>query len=80
MEQPQYHMLFPNFTLNIDPAREHVRGRDRPAGPALRGLDEVLLLPRRSPTAGGEMMAFANQVGAEDASLVASVQVGSPPG
>jgi phenylpropionate dioxygenase-like ring-hydroxylating dioxygenase large terminal subunit len=76
--QPQYHTLFPNFTLNIDPGPGNMSvDVTRPAGPGrCAGSTEYFFYEEVSDEAAAEMMAFANQVGAEDASLVASVQQG----
>jgi phenylpropionate dioxygenase-like ring-hydroxylating dioxygenase large terminal subunit len=76
--QPQYHLLFPNFTLNIDPGPGNMSvDVTRPAGPGrCAGSTEYFFYEEVDDETAAEMMAFANQVGAEDASLVASVQVG----
>ncbi|HXV32363.1 MAG TPA: aromatic ring-hydroxylating dioxygenase subunit alpha [Gaiellaceae bacterium] len=76
--QPQYHTLFPNFTLNIDPGPGNMSvDVTRPAGPGrCAGSTEYFFYEEVSDETAAEMMAFANQVGAEDASLVASVQRG----
>ena len=76
--QPQYHMLFPNFTLNIDPGPGNMSvDVTRPAGPGrCAGSTEYFYYEEVSDETAGEMMAFANQVGTEDAALVASVQRG----
>src|SRR5262245_22377088 len=76
--KPQYHLLFPNFTLNIDPGPGNMSvDVTRPAGPGrCTGSTEYFFYEEVSDEDAAEMMAFANQVGAEDASLVASVQVG----
>jgi choline monooxygenase len=78
VRQPQYHLLFPNFTLNIDPGPGNMSvDVTRPAGPGrCAGSTEYFFYEQVSDETAAEMMAFANQVGAEDASLVASVQVG----
>ena len=78
MLQPQYHMLFPNTTLNIDPGPGNMSvDVTRPAGPGrCAGSTEYFFYEEVSDETAVEMMAFANQVGAEDASLVASVQLG----
>jgi phenylpropionate dioxygenase-like ring-hydroxylating dioxygenase large terminal subunit len=75
---PQYHLLFPNFTLNIDPGPGNMSvDVTRPAGPGrCAGSTEYFFYEEISDETAAEMMAFANQVGSEDASLVASVQVG----
>ena len=78
VEQAQYHLLFPNFTLNIDPGPGNMSvDVTRPAGPGrCAGSTEYFFYEEVSDETAEEMMAFANQVGPEDASLVASVQVG----
>ncbi len=75
---PQYHLLFPNFTLNIDPGPGNMSvDVTRPAGPGrCAGSTEYFFYEEVSDETAAEMMAFANQVGSEDASLVASVQIG----
>jgi phenylpropionate dioxygenase-like ring-hydroxylating dioxygenase large terminal subunit len=75
---PQYHLLFPSFTLNIDPGPGNMSvDVTRPAGPGrCAGSTEYFFYEEVSDETAEEMMAFANQVGSEDASLVASVQVG----
>ena len=76
--QPQYHTLFPNFTLNIDPGPGNMSvDVTRPAGAGrCAGSTEYFFYEEVSDETAAEMMAFANQVGSEDASLVASVQLG----
>jgi choline monooxygenase len=76
--QAQYHMLFPNFTLNIDPGPGNMSvDVTRPAGPGrCAGSTEYFFYEEVSEETAAEMMAFANQVGAEDATLVVSVQQG----
>jgi choline monooxygenase len=78
VKQAQYHMLFPNFTLNIDPGPGNMSvDVTRPAGPGrCAGSTEYFFYGEVSDETADEMMAFANQVGAEDASLVVSVQQG----
>jgi phenylpropionate dioxygenase-like ring-hydroxylating dioxygenase large terminal subunit len=76
--QAQYHMLFPNCTINIDPGPGNMSvDVTRPRGPGrCVGSTEYFFYEEVSDETAEEMMAFANQVGLEDASLVASVQVG----
>jgi phenylpropionate dioxygenase-like ring-hydroxylating dioxygenase large terminal subunit len=78
VEQAQYHMLFPNCTINIDPGPGNMSvDVTRPASPGrCAGSTEYFFYEEVSDETAEEMMAFANQVGIEDASLVASVQVG----
>ena len=78
VEQAQYHMLFPNCTINIDPGPGNMSvDVTRPAGPGrCAGSTEYFYYEEVPDQTAEEMMAFANQVGLEDASLVASVQVG----
>jgi phenylpropionate dioxygenase-like ring-hydroxylating dioxygenase large terminal subunit len=78
VKQAQYHMLWPNFTLNIDPGPGNMSvDVTRPAGPGrCAGSTEYFFYEDVSAETAAEMMEFANQVGREDASLVASVQVG----
>jgi phenylpropionate dioxygenase-like ring-hydroxylating dioxygenase large terminal subunit len=78
VKQAQYHMLWPNFTLNIDPGPGNMSvDVTRPAGPGrCAGSTEYFFYEEVSEQTAQEMMEFADQVGREDASLVASVQVG----
>jgi len=78
VKQAQYHMLWPNFTLNIDPGPGNMSvDVTRPAGPGrCAGSTEYFFYEEVSDETAEEMMEFANQVGREDASLVASVQIG----
>ena len=78
VKQAQYHMLWPNFTLNIDPGPGNMSvDVTRPAGPdTCVGSTEYFFYEEVSDETAEQMMEFANQVGREDASLVASVQVG----
>ena len=49
--QPQYHMLFPNFTLNIDPGPGNMSvDVTRPAGRAAARARPSTSSTRRSPT------------------------------
>jgi phenylpropionate dioxygenase-like ring-hydroxylating dioxygenase large terminal subunit len=78
VKQAQYHMLWPNCTLNIDPGPGNMSvDVTRPAGPGrCTGSTEYFFYEEVSDETAQEMMEFADQVGREDASLVASVQVG----
>jgi phenylpropionate dioxygenase-like ring-hydroxylating dioxygenase large terminal subunit len=78
VKQAQYHMLWPNCTLNIDPGPGNMSvDVTRPAGPGrCAGSTEYFFYEEVSDETAEEMMEFANQVGREDASLVASVQLG----
>ena len=76
--QAQYHLLWPNFTLNIDPGPGNL-GVDvtRPAGPERSaGFTDWFYYEDVSEETVQQMMEFAQQVGREDASLVESVQRG----
>ena len=74
----QYHLLWPNFTLNIDPGPGNM-GVDvtRPAGPERSlGVTDWFYYEGVPEETVREMMEFATQVGREDATLVESVQRG----
>jgi phenylpropionate dioxygenase-like ring-hydroxylating dioxygenase large terminal subunit len=74
----QYHLLWPNFTLNIDPGPGNM-GVDvtRPAGPERSvGMTDWFYYEDVPDETVREMMEFATQVGREDAALVESVQRG----
>jgi choline monooxygenase len=76
--QPQYHLLWPGSTLNVDPGPGNMSvDTTRPAGPGrCAGWTDYFFYEEVSEETAAEMMAFAGQVGAEDASLTASVQLG----
>ena len=78
VKQAQYHLLWPNFTLNIDPGPGNMSvDVTRPAGPGrCAGSTEYFFYEEVSDETAGQMMEFADQVGREDAALVASVQRG----
>jgi choline monooxygenase len=74
----QYHLLWPNFTLNIDPGPGNMSvDVTRPAGPErCVGVTEYFFYEEVSDETAGQMIDFGAQVGREDASLVESVQRG----
>ena len=78
----QFHFLFPNTALNVMPGR--AEPLDRPDRPARRRAD--LPLPRLLRRAGRRrgvdrgLLAFDDQVGAEDRALVERVQAGCATG
>jgi carnitine monooxygenase subunit len=76
--QAQYHLLFPNFTLNIEPGRANCSLDSWiPAGPGrTRGGTEYFFAPDVPEPVVRDMMAFSQQVGVEDNALVESVQRG----
>jgi phenylpropionate dioxygenase-like ring-hydroxylating dioxygenase large terminal subunit len=78
VRQAQYHLLWPNFTLNIDPGPGNMSvDVTRPAGPErCVGFTEYFFYEEVSDETAEQMIAFASQVGAEDAGLVESVQRG----
>jgi phenylpropionate dioxygenase-like ring-hydroxylating dioxygenase large terminal subunit len=76
--EAQYHLIWPNCTINIDPGRANLSidtwipeapGRTRGISDQFFALDVPEKLRR-------EMIAFSSQVGAEDDALVESVQRG----
>jgi choline monooxygenase len=74
----QYHLLWPNFTLNIDPGPGNMSvDVTRPLGPERSaGFTEYFFYDSVSDETAERMMEFASQVGREDAALVESVQLG----
>ena len=78
VEVAQYHLLWPNVTFNIEAGPGNMSvDVTRPAGPERSvGFTEYFFYEEVSDEAAAEMMAFANQVGNEDAALVEAVQRG----
>jgi phenylpropionate dioxygenase-like ring-hydroxylating dioxygenase large terminal subunit len=76
--QAQYHLLWPNVTLNIDPGPGNMSvDVTRPAGPERSGgFTDWFYYEDVPEETVRQMMEFAQQVGREDASLVESVQRG----
>ena len=74
----QYHLLWPNCTLNIEAGPGNMSvDVTRPNGPERSaGFTDYFYYEEVSDQTAREMMAFANQVGLEDAGLVESVQLG----
>lgn len=76
--QAQYHLLWPNFTLNLNPGYPNL-SLDvwLPSGPGqTRGFSEQYFGPDVSEDFARDLMAFNEQVGAEDDALTDSVQRG----
>ena len=76
--EAQYHFIWPNATINIDPGRANL-SLDTwiPDGPELTlGFSDQFFGPDVPDELRREMIAFSQQVGAEDDALVASVQRG----
>jgi choline monooxygenase len=76
--QAQYHFLFPSTTVNIAPGIPNISlERWLPDGPR-RTIEatDYFFGPGASPEEIDELIAFDNQVGEEDVSLVESVQRG----
>jgi choline monooxygenase len=78
VREAQYHFVWPNATINIDPGRPNLSidvwmpyGTDR-----ARGYTDQFFAPDVPAELREQMMAFAAQVGAEDDALVQSVQRG----
>jgi carnitine monooxygenase subunit len=76
--EAQYHFVWPNCTINIDPGRANLSidvwmpdGAER-----TRGFSDQFFAPDVPSKLRSEMIAFSQQVGAEDESLVESVQRG----
>jgi phenylpropionate dioxygenase-like ring-hydroxylating dioxygenase large terminal subunit len=76
--QAQYHLLWPNTTINVEAGPGNISvDVTWPNGPGRsRGATEYFFYDDVSDEAAQAMMAFANQVGNEDAGLVESVQRG----
>jgi phenylpropionate dioxygenase-like ring-hydroxylating dioxygenase large terminal subunit len=74
--QAQYHLLWPNFTININPGRGNMSiDVWQPDGPnATRGFSEQYFAPDVSEEWANDLMAFNKQVGEEDDSLTNCVQ------
>jgi carnitine monooxygenase subunit len=78
VSEAQYHLVWPNMTINIDPGRANL-SLDVwvPDGPERTiGVTEQYFAPDVPPELRREMVAFGLQVGAEDDALVESVQRG----
>jgi phenylpropionate dioxygenase-like ring-hydroxylating dioxygenase large terminal subunit len=76
--QAQYHLLWPNTTINVEAGPGNISvDVTRPNGPGRSvGATEYFFYEEVSDETAEAMMAFANQVGIEDAGLVESVQRG----
>jgi phenylpropionate dioxygenase-like ring-hydroxylating dioxygenase large terminal subunit len=76
--QAQYHLLWPNTTINVEAGPGNISvDVTRPNGPGRSiGATEYFFYEEVSDETAKAMMAFANQVGTEDAGLVESVQRG----
>ena len=76
--QSQYHLLWPNLTININPGFPNL-SLDvwMPDGPnATKGFSEQYFAPGVSEEFANDLIAFNNQVGAEDDMLTNAVQRG----
>ena len=74
--QAQYHLLFPNLTININPGFPNL-SLDvwTPHGPlATRGITEQYFAPGVTPEFARDLIEFNRQVGEEDDLLTSSVQ------
>jgi choline monooxygenase len=78
VRQAQYHFVWPNLTINIDPGPANLSVDVwRPAGPGRTvGFTEWFFGEDVSAEAAQEIIDFSNQVGSEDDALVESVQRG----
>src|SRR5215469_998367 len=78
LKQAQYHVLFPNFTININPGFANLSVDVWiPNGPNhTRGFSEQYFGPGVSEEFAKELIAFNKQVGEEDDTLTNSVQRG----
>jgi len=78
LKMAQYHVLFPNFTININPGFTNMSVDVwRPKGPnACEGFSEQYFGPGVSEAFANELIEFNTQVGIEDDDLTNSVQRG----
>jgi phenylpropionate dioxygenase-like ring-hydroxylating dioxygenase large terminal subunit len=78
LAQSQYHFLWPNITISINPGLPNLAIEVwNPDGPGrTRGFSEQYFGPDVPEDFAREMMAFDDQVGAEDDALTDSVQLG----
>ena len=76
--EAQYHLLFPNMTININPGFPNLSiDTWRSDGPLRTlGMSEQYFAPGVDPRFAGELVAFNAQVGEEDDILTSSVQRG----
>jgi ferredoxin-NADP reductase/phenylpropionate dioxygenase-like ring-hydroxylating dioxygenase large terminal subunit len=76
--QSQYHVLWPNMTININPGFPNLSiDVWMPDGPnATKGFSEQYFAPGVTEEFARELIAFNKEVGAEDEVLVSSVQRG----
>lgn len=78
VSDPQYHLLFPGTTINIEPGVQNF-GIDawHPVSPGkTAGVTDYYFGPEVTDDEVAELVAFSQQVGAEDDGLVRSVQAG----
>ena len=78
VSQSQYHLLWPNTTISINPGFPNLAiDVWIPDGPHItRGFSEQFFAPGVSPEFARDLVAFNRQVGAEDDALTSSVQRG----
>jgi ferredoxin-NADP reductase/phenylpropionate dioxygenase-like ring-hydroxylating dioxygenase large terminal subunit/ferredoxin len=78
VEQAQYHLLFPNMTININPGFPNLSiDIWRPNGAnATKGFSEQYFGPGVSKEWAEELIEFNSKVGEEDDDLTNSVQIG----
>jgi choline monooxygenase len=78
LKQAQYHLLWPNFTISINPGFPNISVDVwYPHGPnATKGFSEQYFAPGVSRQFAEELIAFNRQVGLEDDALTDSVQLG----
>lgn len=76
--EAQFHFLWPNFTINIHGGQPNLSiDVWLPDGPsASRGFTEFFFYPDVADDFAERLMSFSRQVGAEDAALTDSVQLG----
>ena len=76
--EAQYHLIWPNCTINIDPGRANLSiDVSIPDGPERTvGFSDQFFAPDVPQELRAQMIAFSRQVGDEDDALVESVQRG----
>ncbi len=78
MTRAQYHLLWPNLTINVDPGPPNLSFDTWiPVGPhEVAGVSDYFFGEDVTDEEAREIMAFGSQVAAEDMALVESVQRG----
>ena len=82
VSRAQYHWLWPNVTINVDPGPQNL-SLDvwRPDGASrTQGFTDYFFAPELTDDVADEILAFSLQVGREDVALVEAVQRGMASG